>query len=48
MLGVVGCLVLVATLPWQSVFAGLAMFALGLAGRAIVLGRRGRRADESV
>jgi basic amino acid/polyamine antiporter, APA family len=35
-LGVVGCLVLVATLPWQSVVAGLAMFAVGLLGRAVV------------
>lgn len=32
-LGVAGCLVLVATLPWQSVLAGLAMFAIGLGGR---------------
>ncbi|WP_442912718.1 APC family permease [Kutzneria sp. CA-103260] len=34
-LGGVGCLVLVATLPWQSVVAGAAMFAVGLAGRAV-------------
>jgi basic amino acid/polyamine antiporter, APA family len=33
-LGAAGCLTLVATLPWQSVLAGLAMFAIGLAGRA--------------
>ena len=39
-LGVVGCLVLVATLPWQSVVAGLAMFAVGIAARAAVLARR--------
>jgi APA family basic amino acid/polyamine antiporter len=39
-LGVVGCLVLVATLPWQSVVAGLAMFAVGIAARAVVLARR--------
>jgi APA family basic amino acid/polyamine antiporter len=39
-LGFGGCLVLVATLPWQSVLAGLAMFAIGLAGRAMVLSRR--------
>jgi APA family basic amino acid/polyamine antiporter len=32
-LGVVGCLVLVATLPWQAVLAGIAMFAVGLGGR---------------
>jgi APA family basic amino acid/polyamine antiporter len=40
LLGAAGCLVLVATLPWQSVLAGLAMFATGLVGRAIVLNRR--------
>ena len=33
--GVVGCLVLVATLPWQAVVAGLAVFVIGLTGRAI-------------
>jgi APA family basic amino acid/polyamine antiporter len=32
-LGVAGCLVLVATLPVQSVLAGIAMFANGLGGR---------------
>jgi APA family basic amino acid/polyamine antiporter len=40
--GVAGCLVLVVTLPWQSVVAGLGMFAIGIAGRAVVLRRRGR------
>ena len=39
-LGVLGCLVLIATLPWQSIIAGLAMFAVGLLGRWIVLHRR--------
>jgi basic amino acid/polyamine antiporter, APA family len=43
-LGVAGCLVLVATLPLPAVIAGLAMFAAGLAGRFIVLRRR-RRGD---
>jgi APA family basic amino acid/polyamine antiporter len=43
LLGAAGCLVLVATLPWQSVLTGVAMFATGLAGRAIVLTRRERR-----
>ncbi len=38
--GVAGCLTLVATLPWQSVTAGLLMFAVGLGGRAAVLARR--------
>ncbi|OBK55017.1 transporter [Mycobacterium kubicae] len=31
--GLIGCLVLVATLPWTSVVAGLAVFAVGLLGR---------------
>ncbi len=38
--GLVGCLVLVATLPWESIAAGLAMFAIGLAGRVVVLRQR--------
>ena len=42
LLGAAGCLVLVATLPWQSVLAGLGMFALGLAGRWLI---RRHRAD---
>ncbi len=42
-LGIAGCLVLVATLPWQAVVAGLAMFAIGFAGRAGVLAGRRRR-----
>jgi basic amino acid/polyamine antiporter, APA family len=33
--GVAGCLLLVATLPWPSVVVGLAVFAIGLTGRAI-------------
>lgn len=33
-LGLLGCLVLVATLPWQSVVAGVAVFAVGIAHRA--------------
>ena len=32
-LGALGCLVLVATLPWLSVVAGLAVFAVGIAVR---------------
>jgi APA family basic amino acid/polyamine antiporter len=31
--GLVGCLVLVAALPWESVLAGMGMFAIGLGGR---------------
>ncbi|MDG4828752.1 APC family permease [Solwaraspora sp. WMMD1047] len=42
-LGAAGCLLLVATLPWQSVLAGVAMFAVGIAGRAVGLIRPGRR-----
>jgi APA family basic amino acid/polyamine antiporter len=39
-LGVAGCLILVATLPWQSVVAGAVMFAVGLAGRWAIRRRR--------
>lgn len=42
-LGMVLCVVLVATLPWQSVVGGVAMFALGFLVRGIVLLRRERR-----
>ena len=42
-LGVVGCLVLVATLPWTSVVAGLAVFAVGVVGRAVLRRARGSR-----
>jgi basic amino acid/polyamine antiporter, APA family len=38
--GVAGCLLLVATLPWQSVVVGLGIFAIGLAGRAVALRQR--------
>jgi basic amino acid/polyamine antiporter, APA family len=38
--GLAGCLLLVATLPWQSVISGLAVFAVGIIGRAVVLHRR--------
>jgi APA family basic amino acid/polyamine antiporter len=38
--GLTGCLLLVATLPWQSAVAGLIVFAVGIAGRAAVLRRR--------
>jgi hypothetical protein len=33
-------LALIATLPWQSVVAGTAMFAVGLAGRLLITSRR--------
>ncbi|MFI7495474.1 APC family permease [Kocuria sp. M4R2S49] len=39
-LGLVGCLVLAFTLPWQSVVTMLGVFTVGLAGRALVLARR--------
>jgi basic amino acid/polyamine antiporter, APA family len=35
-LGLIGCLVLVATLPVPSVLAGIAMFAIGLGGRFLL------------
>jgi basic amino acid/polyamine antiporter, APA family len=38
--GLAGCLLLVATLPWESVVAGLVVFAIGVAGRFFVLRRR--------
>jgi basic amino acid/polyamine antiporter, APA family len=39
-LGAAGCLTLVATLPWRSVLAGVAMFAVGLTGRWLIRRRR--------
>ena len=41
-LGALGCLTLVVTLPWQSVLAGTIMFTVGLAGRAAVVSATGR------
>jgi APA family basic amino acid/polyamine antiporter len=41
-LGVVGCLVLVATLPLPSIAAGAAVLAVGVVGRSVVLARRRR------
>lgn len=35
-IGAIGCVVLVVTLPWQSVAAGLTVFAIGAAGRLLV------------
>jgi basic amino acid/polyamine antiporter, APA family len=46
LLGAAGCLILVATLPWQSVLAGLVMFAVGVAGRSIALARHKPHTDE--
>jgi APA family basic amino acid/polyamine antiporter len=34
--GLVGCLVLVVALPWESLVAGLGVFAIGVAGRYLV------------
>jgi APA family basic amino acid/polyamine antiporter len=42
LLGCAGCLVLVATLPWAAVVTGLAVFAIGLALRAVRVARAGR------
>ena len=44
LLGGVGCVALVATLPLASLIAGLMMFAIGLVGRFLVLRRRKRPA----
>lgn len=41
LLGAVGCVALVATLPLESVLAGLTMFTIGLVGRYLV--QRGRK-----
>jgi APA family basic amino acid/polyamine antiporter len=41
LLGLIGCLTLAATLPWQAAVGGLVMFAVGLVGRALVISRRG-------
>lgn len=38
--GLIGCLLLAFTLPWQSVAVMIGIFAVGFAGRAIVLNRR--------
>ena len=43
LLGCTGCLVLVATLPWRSVVAGLAVFAVGIAVRWLRLRLRSAR-----
>lgn len=43
-IGLLGCGVLVVTLPLGAVLAGLLMFAIGLLGRALILRRvRGAR-----
>ena len=38
-LGCTGCLVLVATLPWQAIVAGLVVFAAGILVRVVRLSR---------
>jgi basic amino acid/polyamine antiporter, APA family len=40
--GLGGCLLLVATLPWQAVIIGLAVFAVGIVGRFLVRASSGR------
>ena len=42
LVGMVLCAVLVVTLPWQSVLGALAVYAVGFAGRMLVVPRRGR------
>jgi len=42
-IGLVGCLVLVATLPWQAVVGGAAVLVVGLAGRGLRLASTTRR-----
>ena len=37
--GAVGCVVLVATLPWQSIVVGAAVFVVGIGYRLVVVGR---------
>jgi APA family basic amino acid/polyamine antiporter len=38
--GLIGCLVLVAALPWSAIAAGIGVLAVGLLGRALALRRR--------
>ena len=38
--GLLGCVVLAATVPWSSLLAGAGVLAVGLAGRAMALARR--------
>jgi APA family basic amino acid/polyamine antiporter len=45
--GAAGCLVLAFTLPGASVLTMTAILAVGVAGRAVVLQRRGRRSTRS-
>jgi APA family basic amino acid/polyamine antiporter len=35
--GIAGCVVLVASLPWRAVVAGIVVLAVGVAGRAVRL-----------
>ena len=39
LLGLAGCVILVATLPWVSVVSGVAVFAVGIAGRRVATRR---------
>jgi APA family basic amino acid/polyamine antiporter len=39
-LGLVGCVMLVVTLPWPAIVAGLVVFAVGGVGRALALRQR--------
>lgn len=46
-IGAAGCLVLVATLPWEAILVGLGMLGLGLIGRAAVLVLRLRHTEQA-
>ncbi|PPF54956.1 amino acid permease [Clavibacter michiganensis] len=46
-LGIVGCLVLVATLPGPSILTGAAVLLVGAAGRLVVVARRRARVRET-
>lgn len=46
-LGLVGCLVLVGTLPWESIAVGVSVFAVGLLGRLVIVRGRATRSQTS-
>jgi APA family basic amino acid/polyamine antiporter len=45
LVGLVGCLVLVAALPWSAIVAGVAVIVAGLLGRAVAVWRRGLQSE---
>ncbi|MCW2527172.1 MAG: amino acid/polyamine/organocation transporter, superfamily [Pseudonocardiales bacterium] len=46
-LGLLGCVVLVVTLPRPAIVAGIAVFAIGIAGRTLALWHRASTVDDS-